>query len=298
MKSVSPLTPDLFIWHVLIPETTMCLIAEDLGLSRKDPKVLATLEASRRFGAAVFPIEDAKTIHGKSNDIKDPVTHTGCGSVSKSVLIKPTDQWVLGQLPALILPDIKSIYDPPAYGNCGFYAVAASINMYANDSYLDIWKRLKTELTLHKEDHGKLLSTPVKRPRMKTRNQPLYAVKVVQEIMSRLDHDGITCPKEHWMTMPTFGFLIASAFNRPVIHFHAVRSNCHTFFPYRTPPNKESPIVLAFVNENHFVSLGIGHRLVPFPEVYRQHQNSAMLDSTLVPQWIEAYHRELARWLN
>ncbi|KAH9940892.1 RTC4-like domain-containing protein, partial [Epithele typhae] len=51
-----PLTPTDFIALVLVPETAVRLIIDDLNLSR--PQAIATLEASAEYGVAMFPADD------------------------------------------------------------------------------------------------------------------------------------------------------------------------------------------------------------------------------------------------
>jgi hypothetical protein len=131
---------------------------------------------------------------------------------------------------------------------------------------------------------------------MKTRNYQKEADELLQDLVGRLDNEEPSCTQEYWLQMPTMGFIAASAFNRPVIILTPSDRNCYSFFPYRTPPNKEPPTVLAFVDQIHFVSLGLGDLLVPFPEVYGQVRNAEMLESTQVPKWIEQYRTQLDRW--
>ncbi|KAH9810602.1 hypothetical protein DFH28DRAFT_1132002 [Melampsora americana] len=73
-SKATPFTPEFFICRVLLPEVSMLLIAEDLHLPHGDPKIKATLEASRVFGNAVHPIqEDIKSenlAHPIQEDIK------------------------------------------------------------------------------------------------------------------------------------------------------------------------------------------------------------------------------------
>jgi hypothetical protein len=50
--------PDYFIRRVLVPETALGLIAQDLERETHDPVVWQTLEDSRAYGAAMFPEKD------------------------------------------------------------------------------------------------------------------------------------------------------------------------------------------------------------------------------------------------
>jgi hypothetical protein len=49
-----PLSPVYLLQKVLVPETAMGLIAEDIKKEITDPLVYKTLEDSRAYGAAVF----------------------------------------------------------------------------------------------------------------------------------------------------------------------------------------------------------------------------------------------------
>ncbi|KAI9604676.1 hypothetical protein KEM48_002431 [Puccinia striiformis f. sp. tritici PST-130] len=53
-----PLNNEFFLQKALVPEVARCLIAEDLGLSVSDERVMFVLEDSRLFGSIVFPNTD------------------------------------------------------------------------------------------------------------------------------------------------------------------------------------------------------------------------------------------------
>ncbi|CAH7668154.1 hypothetical protein BY996DRAFT_4584177, partial [Phakopsora pachyrhizi] len=54
-----PLPIEYYVRRVLLPETALCLIAEDLKLSPNDVQVRKTLDESRKYGVALFPDEEA-----------------------------------------------------------------------------------------------------------------------------------------------------------------------------------------------------------------------------------------------
>ncbi|KAA1092421.1 hypothetical protein PGT21_002158 [Puccinia graminis f. sp. tritici] len=60
LEQALPLTPEFLLLKVLVPETALCLIADDLKLGVKDARVRTTLEESRTFGTVMFPDEDDK----------------------------------------------------------------------------------------------------------------------------------------------------------------------------------------------------------------------------------------------
>lgn len=299
-KKAGPFPPEFFIRRVLVPEVSMLLIAEDLGLPTSDPKVRITLEASRDFGNAVFPmteergIEDRKVKDGKAN-LKTLVGQT----IGNSVPTSNRDQRILRQLPAFIVPYIKSTFNPPAFGNCGFYAIAHSIGAFSENSYSDVRQKLFDELTLHAHDHELLISTPPTRP-MKTRSLKTAVsagAEIVQDLLIRLDHHEVKCSDRYWLRMPYTGFVIASAYDRPIILLDPRQENCNTFFPYRTTPNTQTPMVLAFVDQMHFVALEIKDpSVLPLPDVFGKHRNAAMIETTKIASWIEKYQGRMHAW--
>lgn len=290
-SKVTPFPTDYFLRRVLLPELATLLIAEDLGIPPSDPKVRSTLEASRSFGLALFPNEEASVGLISSNRVHE-----------KSALTSPEEQLILKQLPTCMVPCINSTFDPPAYGNCGYYAIAASIGDYSETSYLDVRCKLLAKILAHTEDHERLIYSAEARTTRSTRSTPTFGVEVVQELLVRLDCKDVKCKEEYWLRMPYLGYVIASAYNRPTILLDPRTSACNTFFPYRTLPNEnnpdQDPIVLAFVNKIHFVSLGFKEvQSLPFPEVFGKHHNTAMLDSTKIPAWIKKYQHQLSMWM-
>ena len=53
-----PLPPEYFLRKVLVPETALGLIAQDINKPISDPIVREQLEKSRTYGAALFPEGD------------------------------------------------------------------------------------------------------------------------------------------------------------------------------------------------------------------------------------------------
>ena len=58
-----PLPPEYFLHKVLVPETSLGLIAEDINKPISDPIVGEKLEKSRTYGAALFPDGDEWIIY-------------------------------------------------------------------------------------------------------------------------------------------------------------------------------------------------------------------------------------------
>lgn len=280
-RTAAPFPPDYFLRRILVPEVTILLLAEDMHLSPDDPKVKITLEASRAFGNAV---------HSKEVDGVE-----GSTLVQQIKLASPQDQKFHSQIPAWTVPYIESVFDPPAYGNCGYFAIAAAVGDFSDSSYLNVRKKLLAELSAHTEDHEKLISSAHSQPSMRTRRNQTIAVEVVQDLLVRLDHHDTQCSHAYWLRMPYMGYIIASAYNRVTVLLGPSESECVTFFPYRTPPNKELPIVLGFMNNNHFVTLRPQNRL-PLPRVFGRDRTPAIFESTAIPSWVEEFRDHLASW--
>lgn len=66
-KAARPLSPDFLLRKVLVPETALCLIADDLKLKVTDPRVRSILEDSRTYGAIMFPDEDDEVSEDQSS---------------------------------------------------------------------------------------------------------------------------------------------------------------------------------------------------------------------------------------
>lgn len=306
----APLTPDSFLRLVLIPELSTCLIAEDMNVERTDPQVKLTLETSRAFGVAVFPMPEDIAVIPKSAKpdqtkrstrvvVGPKQSHTTAPvrSQEKTGLVKPGEQRILSQFPALIIPYIKSVYDPPAFGNCGFYAIAHALRCHKEDSYVSVRRDLKQELITYRDIHEQLISTApgMQSRRMVTQRTAPAATEIVDDLLHRLQPQNPTCRQEFWMRMPYLGYVIASVYECPVILFNPNKSHSYTFFPYRKAPNRKNPIILAFVDGNHFASLSAVPGKIPFPEIYGDCL-SPTITATNIPEWINHYRVQLDCW--
>ncbi|KAH9807981.1 hypothetical protein DFH28DRAFT_1199766 [Melampsora americana] len=107
-------------------------------------------------------------------------------------------------------------------------------------------------------------------------------------LLSRLrtSKPNVLTEQEYWLSMPGFGGVIATAFDRPVIYY-GPDSNHLIMFPYASPPNENPPIVLALCNY-HYCSLTLDYTLpnLPVPRLCRIWRRSASLvASTWVDKW-------------
>ena len=67
------------------------------------------------------------------------------------------------------------------------------------------------------------------------------------------DLDNVLHDRSLWLCMPHCGLQIAQCYKGPVIFYSS--KVCLTFFPLRHPPTTSDPIIIAQVNDNHFLHL-------------------------------------------
>ncbi|RIB28604.1 hypothetical protein C2G38_1909005, partial [Gigaspora rosea] len=73
------------------------------------------------------------------------------------------------------------------------------------------------------------------------------------------------CSKDYWMSMPSFGYVIANTFQRPVHYFSKYHSL--TFLPDNVPLNQNTSIVFIYILERqHFVAMKLKPN-VPVPPI-------------------------------
>ncbi|EGF97763.1 uncharacterized protein MELLADRAFT_58201 [Melampsora larici-populina 98AG31] len=138
---------------------------------------------------------------------------------------------------------------------------------------------------------------PVKKSSKPCQVQPgqvMEGVAAVHDALNRLKNDSVSCTKEFWLSMPTMGYAISSAFERPVISLANQPWMCHSFLPYRIEINRKDPIVLSFVDSFHFVVYSVKPGVFPFPPLFRQ--GWANHDNLCVSRWKEATSSSWALW--
>lgn len=223
LQKSAPLSPDTYLRHVLIPELASCLIAQDIKMDRTDPQVKETLESSREYGATVFPIleetletvqtshklrsqrmlessRDEKSVQKNEIDLIDQTatrpatvtktkpkieTATVTKTKAKIKTFKSSERQLLDQLPRIIVSYVKSVFDPPAFGNCGFYAIAHALRCYKQKSYVLVRKHLLKELKTYRKVHEHLILTVpgMKSHRNPTRRPSPAVTEIVDDLM-------------------------------------------------------------------------------------------------------------------
>lgn len=134
-------------------------------------------------------------------------------------------------------PFVLNIQEVDSDGHCGFQAIAVSIGRSQDE-----WPYIRQQLEL----------TLLKSPDIFS-DQSLPDLRADGLTRLRTRKANVVSEQKYWLTMPGWGGVIATTFNRPVIFY----GNCYSSqinFPYLTPPNNSPPIVLALASL-HFCSL-------------------------------------------
>ena len=124
-------------------------------------------------------------------------------------------------------------------GHCGFRAIAALLGM-SEHNWRDIHINLIGELHTFRDEYIELYGSVMR----------------VDELIHTLSYFECVAPRQHWMTLPDMGHLIASKYN--VILVHLSRMQCLTYLPLRSvAPSviQHRIITIGFVNDCHFVQV-------------------------------------------
>ncbi|KAL4566283.1 hypothetical protein LXL04_030397 [Taraxacum kok-saghyz] len=187
--------------------------------------------------------------------------------VPQSCYINP----LMNEIPDMFHPYISHIQNVAGDGNCGFRAVAVSLR-YDEDQWLYIRKQLLDELHNKYEVYANAFSCGI------------------EELETSLSFFQTNAPREHWMTMPLTGFLIANKFG--VIVIFLTKRGSITIFPLWKGPEEFSyhqMITISLVYDNHYMMVQLeGDFPMPtIPAYLRRHKNSC------VPRWEAVYKSRL-----
>ena len=144
------------------------------------------------------------------------------------------DVVVVEAIPEIFHPYITNIHDVRGDGNCGFRSIAVCLG-YDEDQWPYIRRELLDEL---------LSSYP-------TYSRVFYGI---DEILTSLSFWESPAPKQHWMTMPETGILIANRFG-VIIHL-LTNGGSMTCFPLWKGPEEfqyHRVFTISHVNNNHYV---------------------------------------------
>ncbi|EGG08266.1 uncharacterized protein MELLADRAFT_105260 [Melampsora larici-populina 98AG31] len=141
-------------------------------------------------------------------------------------------------------PFVIDIREVKGDGHCGFRAIAISIGK-SQDKWQSIRQQMADTVTNMEDD----------RPLPENRADALARLAITKP--------NVVTDQQHWLGMPSWGGVIANAFNRPVLYYEP-GSYSQIVFPYSTAYNMNPPIVLAFA-DHHFTSLLLDFTRPNFP---------------------------------
>ncbi|EGF99367.1 uncharacterized protein MELLADRAFT_112799 [Melampsora larici-populina 98AG31] len=168
------------------------------------------------------------------------------GILQKPHLINPN-------LPALLAkyrihtwlePYVIDLREVKGDGHCGFRAIAISVGQ-SQEEWADIRSRM----------HDTATTMPDERTLPEGRTECLARLATTKA--------NVVSEQKYWLSMPAWGGLIATTFNRPVLYYEP-GSYSQMVFPFLTPHNLNSPIVLAWA-DHHFASLLLDFTRPSFP---------------------------------
>ncbi|CAG8802122.1 813_t:CDS:2, partial [Gigaspora margarita] len=146
----------------------------------------------------------------------------------------------------------SSYIDVEGDGNCGFRAVAISIGK-PEDYWLEIRKLIYKELCIRKSYYIQLF---------------LEKEKEYNKILFTVQWEAGPCGKDHWMSMHSFGYIIANTFQQPVHYFSKYLSL--TFLPDNISLNRNTSIIFIYIRERqHFIAAKLKPN-VPVPPIVNE----------------------------
>lgn len=181
-------------------------------------------------------------------------------------------------LPSWLINHIEEVKDVEGDGHCGFRAIALAIGREEED-HMSIRQDLLQDLN---------------------KNPTIYTEAVLgwtpEEAHARLNTtlENVLHDRSLWLCMPFSGTHIAQCYQRPFIFYSL--SLCSTFFPLCNPSNNLDPIVIAMIDDIHYVQLRLDWTTphTPLPTIWkpwqRYHEESAASWRTRFPEsQIDAY---------
>ncbi|CAG8851740.1 21796_t:CDS:2, partial [Gigaspora margarita] len=152
-------------------------------------------------------------------------------------------------IPKFMQEHVSAYFDVTGDGNCGFRAIALSVEK-SEECWPDVRKLIYNELCNRKSHYIQLF---------------LEGEKEYDRILFVTQWEAGSCNRDHWMFMPSFGYVIANAFQRPVHYFS--RHISITFLPDNAPLNRNASIVFAYIHEKqHFIAMKLKPN-VPVPPI-------------------------------
>lgn len=173
-------------------------------------------------------------------------------------------------VPQYIYPFIKQATDVPRTGLCAFSSVAVSLGLTP-----DAASAVRTQLAQHFKLNYAWYEVNIPKFATHTTN--------IGHIDSILESTALTVPPDLWFPMPMGGYIIANTFNRPVFYYSPSDASSSYIPPCMTSYHSSEPIVMDFIEDNHFISLELDLRThLPIPFLH--------------PAWLEVCLGHALQW--
>ncbi|MBW0466244.1 hypothetical protein O181_005959 [Austropuccinia psidii MF-1] len=172
---------------------------------------------------------------------------------------------------------IEKIFNPPADGNCGFYAVAKGLSLSSpqkEKSWREVRQDLIEEIDRNHNYYSKILGGEVEMDNPRD-NLMATAITQMDNLLSKWEH----------------GPILTNTCKCPFLFFHPDWQNLppQTFLPNLCTPCGASimhPISLNQQNGNHWILI-----------IFNEHEIGKLLPPKLQPQWPGAYsHQSASNW--
>ncbi|CAG8767262.1 14497_t:CDS:2 [Gigaspora margarita] len=154
-------------------------------------------------------------------------------------------------IPKFMHQDIFAYFDVADDSNCSFRTIAISIEK-PEGFWPDVRVYIYKELCSRKSHYIQLF---------------LEKEKEYDEVLQATQWKTGPCNSDHWMFMPSFGYVIANTFQRPIHYFSKLISL--TFLPDNIPLNQNTSITFAYIFEKqHFIAIKLKPNM-PVPPIVK-----------------------------
>lgn len=150
------------------------------------------------------------------------------------------DLLVRYQITSWLAPFVRDLQEVKGDGHCGFRAIAVALGRSQDD-----WPYIRQAMEDTLEKHPNVFTDRTVPDETRT--------KSLERLRTR--QSNVVKSREFWLTMPGWGGVIATTFERPVIYYDSVDGG-QTALPYLTAANQNPPIIIACYTQ-HFCTLSM-----------------------------------------